>query len=289
MSREFLGTMVRAAIIAAAAVAFGADEAAAVNVSPAMLYIDARTREGVVTLYNSGRLAEEIELGFQWGSHLSDADGVVRLVLTDSAPAGAPSAIPWLRAYPRRLVLAPGESQVVRVIVRPPTGVTPGEYWARLVVTAVPQTPAIEQTRGEAMMRLRIGTRIVGGVHYRVGRPSTSISVQRASAARDGNKVNLTLDFARGGNAAFIGRMRARLLDASGHTVGEEYVEPITLYQGLRWRFSIPVAEAARVVAVEYTLDTQREDLPQGTVLRADPVQGRVELGAGAANAARSR
>lgn len=288
MSRGLLGTTVRAALVAAAVVAFGAREAAAVNVSPAVLYIDARTREGVVTLYNSGKHPEEIDLGFQWGSHVSDADGVVRLVLADSAPAGAPSALPWLRAYPRRLVLAPGESQVVRVIVRPPAGIAAGEYWARLVVNAVPQVPAVEQTRGEATMRLRIGTRIVGGLHFRVGRPSTSVSVERASAARDGDNVNLTLDLARGGNAAFIGRLRARLLDASGAVVGKEHVEPVTIYQGLRWRFTIPAADAARVASVEYTLDTERDDLPQGTVLRAAPVQGRVNLGK-AANAARGR
>lgn len=286
MSGRILG---RAALVAAAALAFGAREAAAVNVSPAVLYIDARTREGVVTLYNSGKQPEEIELGFQWGTHVSDADGVVRLVLADSAPAGAPSALPWLRAYPRRLVLAPGESQVVRVIVRPPAGLAAGEYWARLVVNAVPQVPAVEKTQGQATMRLRIGTRIVGGLHYRVGRLSTSLSVERASAARDGDKVHLTLDLARGGNAAFIGRLRARLLDAHGAVVGAEHVEPITVYRGLRWRFTIPAADAARAAAVEYTIDTDRADLPEGTVLRADPVQGRVNLSEGAANAARSR
>jgi len=289
MSGTLFRTTARAALVAAAALALGAREAAAVHVSPAVLYIDARTREGVVTLYNSGKHPEEIELGFQWGAHVSDAEGVVRLVLADSAPADAPSALSWVRAYPRRLVLAPGESQVVRIIVRPPAGVAAGEYWARLVVNAVPQVPAVEQTQGQATMRLRIGTRIVGGLHFRVGRLSTSLAVERASARRDSGKVHLTVDLARGGNAAFIGRVRARLLDAGGAVVGTEYVEPITVYRGVRWRFSIPAADAARVATVEYTFDTQRDDLPDGTALRADPVQGRVNLGEGAANAARGR
>lgn len=289
MCGGIFGTTARAALVTAAALAFGAREAEAVNVSPAVLYIDARTREGVVTLYNSGTYPEEIDLGFLWGSHVSDEAGVVRLVLADSAPAGSPSALSWLRAYPRRLVLAPGESQVVRVIVRPPAGVATGEYWARLVVNAVPQVPAVEQSQGQATMQLRIGTRIVGGLHFRVGRPTTSLSVERAVAVREGEKVHLTLDLARGGDAAFIGRVRARLLDAEGAVVGTEHVEPITVYRGLRWRFTVLSADAARVMAVEYVLDTERPDLPAGTALRAAPVQGRVVLGEGAANAARSR
>ncbi|MDB4950458.1 MAG: hypothetical protein JWM27_3107 [Gemmatimonadetes bacterium] len=279
----------RAGLVAFAALALAARDAAAVNVSPAVLYIDGHTREGVVTLYNSGTQAEEIEVGFQWGTHVSDDVGVVRLVLADSAPEGAPSALSWLRAYPRRLVLAPGESQVVRVIVRPPAGLAAGEYWARMVVNAVPQVPAVENTNGQATMQLRIGTRIVGGLHYRVGRLSTSLSVEHATAERDGKDVHLTLDLVRGGNAAFIGRLRARLLDAHGAVVGEEHVEPITVYRSLRWRFTLPAADASRVAAVEYTFDTERPDLPPGTALDADPIQGRVNLTEGATNVARSR
>lgn len=289
MRMRILRLAARAGFLAAA-LALSARHALAVNVSPAVLYIDARTREGVVTLHNGGRHPEEIEVGFQFGQHVADDAGTVRLVLADSAPAGAPSALPWLRAYPRRLVLAPGETQVVRIIVRPPAGLAAGEYWARLVVNAVPQAPAIEQTRGESTVRLRIGTRVVGGLHYRVGRLGTSLGVERASAAREGGRVHLTLDLARGGNAAFVGRLRARLLAADGSAVGTEYVEPLTVYQGLRWRFSIPAgADAARVAAVEYTLDTEREDLPVGTALPAAPVRGRVNLGEGAADAARGR
>lgn len=262
--------------------------AVAVNVSPAVVIIDGRSREGVVTLRNGGEYPEEIELTFQHGSSVADSHGNVRLVLSDSAPGGEPSAVGWVRAFPRRLVLAPGETQTVRIIVRPPQGLAAGEYWARLVVSAVPQGAASEQQHGAATMRLRIGTRIVAAVHYRVGGLATGIGASGAAAERDGENIDLTVNLARQGNAAFVGRLRARFIGADGSPVGDEYVEPLTLYAAdLRRRFRIPAkAVGAGAVAVEFTFDTARSDLPAGAVVRAQPTRGRVSITGAAAAAA---
>jgi P pilus assembly chaperone PapD len=262
--------------------------AVAVNVSPAVVIIDGRSREGVVTLRNGGEHPEEIELTFQHGTSVADGHGNVRLVLSDSAPSGAQSALGWVRAFPRRLVLAPGETQTVRIMVRPPQDLAAGEYWARLVVSAVPQGAGTEQQHGAATMRLRIGTRIVAAVHYRVGRLATGLGATGATAERDGENVDLTVNLARQGNAAFVGRLRARFIRADGSPVGDEYVEPLTLYAAdLRRRFRIPAkAVGAGAVAVEFTFDTDRTDLPAGAVVRAQPTRGRVSITGGAAAAA---
>ncbi len=44
----------------------------------------------------------------------------------------------WVRFSPRRISLDPGESQIVRILVRKPTGLKPGDYTARLLVQAIP-------------------------------------------------------------------------------------------------------------------------------------------------------
>jgi hypothetical protein len=275
------------ALIVLAALAATPRRAAAVNVSPAVVVIDARTREGVVTLTNGGDHPEEIELAFQYGSSIADAAGNVRLVLSDSAAPGEPSAVGWVRAFPRRLVLGPGERQLVRILVTPPAGVPAGEYWARLVVSAVPQgQAAAEQVQGPATLRLRIGTRIVAAVHYRVGRLTAGVDVRNAEATRDGENVNLALDLVRQGNAAFIGRLRVRFIGRDGAPVGQTHTETLTLYPAaIRRRFRLPAAPTG-AVAVEYTIDTDRPDMPAGLVVRAQPVSGRAALTGGAAPAA---
>ncbi len=55
----------------------------------------------------------------------------------DSDPGGDASA--WVRFSPRRITLEPGESQVVRVLVRKPAELETGDYTARLLVQAIPE------------------------------------------------------------------------------------------------------------------------------------------------------
>jgi len=40
----------------------------------------------------------------------------------------------WIRAFPRRVVLAPGATQVIRFVANPPKDIPDGEYWARIVI-----------------------------------------------------------------------------------------------------------------------------------------------------------
>jgi hypothetical protein len=62
-------------LLAAALFALAPMAAHAVTVSPNALYIDSRTRSGVLTLYNPGSAAEEIDITFAFGYPRSDALG----------------------------------------------------------------------------------------------------------------------------------------------------------------------------------------------------------------------
>ena len=111
-----------------------AAHAAAVAVSPVAVYISSRDRTGMLTLFNPGTRPEEIQVDFAYGYPTSDADGNVSVSVVDSVPEGDPPAVSWLRAFPRRLVLEPGQRQVMRIMVQPPAGLAEGEYWARALV-----------------------------------------------------------------------------------------------------------------------------------------------------------
>src|SRR5688500_4430590 len=124
----------RTGILLALFLAVSALRAAAVSVSPMAVYLDQRTRTGTITLYNAGTRPEEIGVEFAFGYPQSDEAGNITVPITDTVPAGEPSAVGWLQAFPRRLVLQPGQRQVVRIMIRPPEGLEEGEYWARALV-----------------------------------------------------------------------------------------------------------------------------------------------------------
>ena len=261
------------------------DAARAVAVSPNALYIDSRTRSGTLTLVNTSATAEEIELGFAFGYPRSDAAGLVSVELVPVAPAGEPSAVPWLRAFPRRLRLEPGQRQVVRVLVQP-TGTPPdGEYWGRIMITSRGGQPPVEQRQGQVTLSVAVQTVIVAAVNFRQGKVNTGVTVDRAAAQAADSMVRLTVDLTRQGNAAFLGRITAQLVDPRGRTVATA-AEDLAVYRSIRRVVAIPRPPKGTSLSgytVRYALDTVRPDLPADAPLRAAPVAGTVGVAVRAA------
>lgn len=248
---------------------------AQVSVSPAALYIDHTSRSGTLTLYNPGNLPAEVEISFAFGYPKSDEQGNVSVPVVEEAPKGEPSAVPWLRAFPRRLVLQPSQRQTVRVLAQPPAGLVDGEYWARVLVRARGGQAPIEQVRGDVRVQLEIETVIVNAITYRKGPVRTGLTVQESRAAAVQGGVELTIDLERSGNAAYLGRIRAQLIAPGGRIVSE-VEEPVSVYRQIRRRLLLPVpgGRTGSGYIVRYTFDTERPDLPANGPLPLPPITG---------------
>lgn len=267
---------IMAAAIVVATLCAGAAALRAVSVSPMSVFMSHTNRTGTITLYNPNPLPEEIEISFAFGYPQSDSAGDVTVPLSETAPAGEPSAVPWLRAFPRRLVLQPGQQQVVRILAQPPAGIDDGEYWSRVLVIATGGRPPVEQqVQPDVRVAISMRTIIVASLNYRKGRLTTGITMTNASAVRTANGLDVTLDMARQGEAAYLGRIRVELLDAGGAVVHEEE-DIVSVYRTLRRRFTIP--DMANVARVRYTLDTERPELGQANIITAPTVSGTVEV-----------
>jgi hypothetical protein len=259
--------------------AFSARSAHAVTVSPTAVYITSRNPSALLTLINTGSRPEEIELSLGFGYPVSDSAGVLRVDIVDSAAKGEPSLISFLRVFPRRLVLQPGQRQVVRVMVAMPAAAADGEYWGRVLVKSRGGEPPIEQSQGNVRMQLSLETTFATAVFFHKGDVKTGITIPAADARRLGDSVQFTLDLKREGNGAFLGRIRAELVNASGATVAE--VEDVAaVYRSLRRRFVLRTGSPlpAGKYSVRYLVDTERPDLPSQGPTKIDAVRGSVDV-----------
>jgi hypothetical protein len=241
-----------------------ASRAFAVSVSPNALYLDNRTRSGLLTLFNPGTLPEEIEIGFAFGYPMSDSLGNVSVQLVGVAPEGEPSLVPWLRAFPLRLRLAPGQRQVIRILANPPANLPLGEYWGRITVTSRGGQPPIEQRSGDIALSVSLQTVIVAAVTYRNGPMQTGLQIGVGTARQIPEGAELLLDLTRTGNAAFIGRLVAQVVAPGGQVVGEDEAD-VAVYRQLRARVIVPMKDKPASMAgykVRFVIDTQRPDLP---------------------------
>jgi P pilus assembly chaperone PapD len=72
-----------------------------------------------------------------------DAAGQIRPVDEAEARPSEAAALDMLNYAPRKITLAPGQSQTVRIGVRAPPGLATGEYRAHLLFRAVPDAPDV--------------------------------------------------------------------------------------------------------------------------------------------------
>ena len=262
-----------------ALLALSAGSARAVTVSPTAVYITARNPSALLTLINTSTRPEEIELSIGFGYPVSDTAGVLRVDIVDVAAGGEPSLTSYLRVFPRRLVLQPGQRQVVRVMVTMPAGAADGEYWGRVLVKSRGGEPPIEQNQGNVRMQLSLETTFATAVFYHKGDVKTGIAVPQVAARRMGDSVQFTIDLERQSNGAFLGRVRAELVNSSGVTVAE-VEDVVAVYRSLRRRFVLRAAAPLPPGAytLRYLVDTERPDLPSQGPTRAEALRGSVEV-----------
>jgi P pilus assembly chaperone PapD len=253
--------------------------ARAVTVWPTTVFIDSRTRTATLTLSNTGLRAEEIEIDFSFGIPVADENGSVRVIFLDSAGIEQHSIVEHVRAFPRRMRLEPGQTQIVRLLVQPPEGLPMGEYWGRVMVASIGGQPPIQQQQGNVTMSITVRTVIAVGLYYRHGQVETSLAVTEARAERGDGLVSLYLDMVRGGNAAFLGRAVVDVLDSRGELV-TSHTEQLAVHDDMLWRIDVPLPEGMQPgfgYTIRYTVEAVRDGAGEG-LLPVDPVTGTVAV-----------
>ena len=91
-------------------------------VAPVKLEFEGRTRSGTFKIMNRDSVPVDYRITF------------APLVAKDNGK----DARDWVRYSPRKVSLNPGEHQTIRVVVRKPLDLAPGEYTARILIQAIP-------------------------------------------------------------------------------------------------------------------------------------------------------
>jgi hypothetical protein len=242
--------------------------------SPGVL-IDDRTRTGALTLINDGTVPVEVSVSTFCGYPVTDSLGRMYLRTFTVVDDTMPCAAKWIQSFPRRLRIDAKSRATVRLLVTPPAGLPPGEYWARVMASAKAGDVAVAGLPDSAgiQAKLTLEIRSVVGLFYRKGTPRTGVVLDSLRAAVRGDSLVGRILLARQGNAAFVGSLKAFLRDAAGK-VRSQGLLPLGVYYTLEPRFALPVTE---LPAGRYELSVEavssRPDLPSDMLLPTLPVR----------------
>jgi len=243
----------------------------AVLVAPHAVFIDHQQRHGRITLANAGDRPEEIEIDFMFGYPSTDSVGDPYVKLIETPDPEQPSAAGWLRAFPRRLRLEPGQRQVVRIQATPPADLEDGEHWSRLIVTSRRAAPVTVADSG-LQAGITFELRTIMSVTYRKGSPETGVSLTDLRGVVEGDSLVSWVGLEREGNAAYLGSLGFQIYD-EGEIAVREWSIPVAVYYEMRRRLALPLAGLpSGVYRVLFTLSTDRGDIPKANVLPAHTI-----------------
>jgi P pilus assembly chaperone PapD len=218
--------------------------AAGVLVAPTVVFLSDDSRTGRMTLQNIGDTPQEVTVFFSFGLPVADSLGDVMVRLQDSTVTDPQSCLDWVKAFPRRLILPPNASQVVRFVANPPRELTDGEYWARVVIKAQEADPNIPKSTGEDQITTRLNMVMQTAImlKYRHGDVFCELKLEEATAKYAEGQVEVLVGTRNVGNASYVGTLNCQVVDAGGHEVARRDVQ-LAVYRELRRRVEIPIPE----------------------------------------------
>jgi hypothetical protein len=250
----------------------------AILVAPHAVFMDHRSRTGQVFLVNTGDAPEEVTVDLKYGYPATDSTGTVFIRLIDQPDSAEPSAAAWIKAYPRRAVLAPGQRQVVRLLATPPAGLPDGEYWSRIIATSRGSKIAVVGGDSAVSAGLSLELRTIISLSYRKGAVHTGVAVNDLRATREGDSLVVWFGAERQGNAAFLGTLALQLVDAADKA-RDQWESPVAVYHPLHRRYVFPLDSLpAGRYTLRMSLTTARNDLDPRNILPAEPVRRTVDV-----------
>ena len=156
-----------------------------VIISPYILYTDTKNKFGAFTVQNESNEIYEIDISFIFGYPVTDSVGNPTMNYIDQPDSSMPSIVGWIKAFPRKFVLNPGQKQIVRMTVKPPVGTEPGTYWSRIITSASPQSVPIDTLKDGVRAQIKFVLNQITTFLYRVEPTTTGIEIQEIHTDTD--------------------------------------------------------------------------------------------------------
>ncbi len=250
-----------------------------VTVNPKHLVFDSSRKTVALTVRNTASGDYEAWVEVKFGYSVSDDSGKAGIVY-DSLAVGEYSAAEWIKPYPQRFLLPPGESQTIRLVAYPPLELKEGEYWARVNLTFKPRKATINP---KSTVNVSGGITFIQSIgipaYFRQGKVTTGVQLTNLEATASKKEVVCTMNLERLGTGAYLGVRTFRLMNNKGEQVANS-ISNVSIFKKNLVRY---VFDRAAIPAGQYTLEVEvvsgkRTDIDRKLALSAPAVRSSVSV-----------
>lgn len=204
------------------------EQSSNLNISPKRVVFSSRVAASAIYILNRGDQA--VTYRIELVDRVMSPNGEIRTIaeLADDAESKPrvsrmKSSADMIQFTPRRVTLAPGQTQAIRLRLLRPADLPDGEYRTTLTVSALPPEDTgltVDQAVGEGDDKFSMRAIALFGISIplivRQGQLSTVVKIDQARAS--GDKVRLSL--VREGLGSVYGDLEVREKDAKGQILG---------------------------------------------------------------------
>jgi hypothetical protein len=233
---------------------------------PTAAFIDPVSNTGSMTIRNTSNSTREIDVKFKYGHQSYDSLGKQKMYWADSSDTPANSLVPYIKVFPKRLMIPPNEQATVRFLVR---GLPAGEeklFFARIVAGSVPEVEQIDTISvGKVSARMVMRSEMIGLVALMKGKNTASLDFKVGDVFEDSTKtkLNILIICDKSGNAPFWGSMESEIYDSEDDLV-DKTTTALALYAdgSIKLQFDKSKFPAGEYKAKVFVTN-QRKEIPE--------------------------
>ncbi len=222
-------------------------QAQSLMLSPGTLVLNEQRRAAAISVGTTGDRLTTFEVNNSF--FIQQSDG--QLMAADPTTAEG-TAVDFVRVGPRRFVAEPGRGQQVRVAVRPPRDLTPGEYRMHLTVVSAGDSDATPTesvtTETDSGMRVVIPVRVARAVRvlYRHRIQPEGGDVNAVRRRHEGTDAAIDFEVSRKGKTSLIAETEILAMSSRGTILSRWPGPAVSVYtENERRDFSarVPITE----------------------------------------------
>ncbi len=216
---------------------------AQISVNPLLLYIDPNSRNATLDVINVTNEAREFIIELKFGYYDYNSEGFAYLNYNDSIFEKEYSLIPYLRMFPKKLIVPPNETQTVRFMVRNLPEEGNKTYWTRFIAYSEPIAPQVDTIvkdyePGKIKPKIVFKTQMNGQIVFNKGNVSTTVDIKFLNWEEDSNSLYLWFDMEKSGVSPCIGYSELKIFDEKDRILNEQS-NKFSLYKNAKVKFTI--------------------------------------------------
>jgi hypothetical protein len=252
-----------------------------ITIYPTKVYIDQMTKAAYLKLINTSQDPREIVITLSFFYAGYDSTGNVSKA-SDSIAAEKYSLLPYLKVFPKRLIIQPQKDQSVRFLVMHPPSLPDGTYIARITVNSKDVKKQVDTTAKDnknVNIKMGMSTQIGTIIVYQKGKLSTSLDVKDMTTSLDTSKLHLIVKMEQSGNSPYWGKANISIFDSIGAIVDTASVN-FALYFDSQKAFSFKKNKfkSGSKYKAQFSFVTDRPDIPDERMIKLPEIKREYEF-----------